>query len=149
MNWSEKKLNELKQAGKIRGFNINDKRKGFSADDGRQPRNRKSKALDWLHLNIAYWCNERGLELRCADKGGELRFDENRRWRFDFAIPALKIAIEYEGGIFLAKSGHNTSKHYTKDTDKYNRAVVLGWRVIRVTALNYTTVLKQLNELVK
>ena len=46
-------------------------------------------------------------------------------------------------------AGHGTAKHFTKDTDKYNLATVLGWRVIRVTALNYTTVLKTLNEMAK
>ena len=79
----------------------------------------------------------------------EHRFDELRKWRFDFAWPALKIACEYEGGIFMQRSGHNTARHYTKDTDKYNHAAVKGWKVVRVTAMNYETALERLNEIVQ
>ena len=104
---------------------------------------KKSKALKWLELNLQMWSNEKLLTME-----REYRFDELRKWRFDFAWPALKIAVEYEGGIFMQKSGHNTARHYTKDTDKYNHAAVKGWRVARVTALNYESVLGVLEGMV-
>jgi very-short-patch-repair endonuclease len=103
----------------------------------------KSKALRWLEMNLQLWSNEQALTME-----REHRFDALRKWRFDFAWPALKIAVEYEGGVFMAKSGHNTARHYTKDTDKYNHAAVKGWRVVRVTALNYESALKRLDEMI-
>lgn len=144
MTWSQKQIEELKSKGKIRGFHMHGKEKGFSAGKKQvRQAHGKSKGLEWLSWNLQYWCNEKALTLE-----REYKFCTDRDWRFDFALPSVKIAIEYEGGIYLQKSGHNTAKHYTKDTEKYNRATVLGWRVIRVTAMNYTTVLKTLNEMI-
>lgn len=59
----------------------------------------------------------------------EYRFCE-RRWRFDYAVPGAKIAIELEGGIWMV-GRHNRGKGYQADLDKYNRAVALGWSVFR------------------
>jgi len=67
----------------------------------------------------------------------EHKFLENRKFRFDYAIPQLKIGIEYEG-LFSNKSRHTTVSGYTKDTEKYNLAVLNGWRVLRYTAINLT-----------
>ena len=66
----------------------------------------------------------------------ELKFHPVRRWRFDWAIPDLKIAIEYEG-LISKKSRHTTIKGYSNDTIKYNEAGKLGWTVLRYTALTY------------
>jgi hypothetical protein len=67
----------------------------------------------------------------------ELKFDEFRRYRFDWAIPDLKIAIEYEG-LNSEKSRHTTKKGYTGDCEKYNKATIQGWKILRYTALNYS-----------
>ena len=67
----------------------------------------------------------------------EYIFHPTRRWRFDFAFPELKIAVEIEGGIHLKgkrKSRHTTAKGFTEDCVKYNEAACLGWTVLRVTA---------------
>ncbi len=61
----------------------------------------------------------------------ELRFDAVRRWRFDLASPTIKLAIEIEGGLFLAKSRHITGKGYVADLEKYNAAAMDGWTVLR------------------
>jgi hypothetical protein len=149
MKFTEKHIRQLAENGKIKSFHIPERTKGFSSDKSPHQFSRtRSKALDWLNWNLLFWANDNALQIRSSGNGGELVFDPQRKWRFDFCFPAVKIAVEYEGGIFMDNSGHNTAKHYTKDTEKYNRAAVLGWRVIRVTALNYTTVLKQLNELI-
>ncbi len=66
----------------------------------------------------------------------EHRFNEYRKFRFDVAIMDHKIAIEYEG-IFSAKSRHTSIEGYNRDTEKYNLAVSMGWRVMRYTAKNY------------
>lgn len=78
----------------------------------------------------------------------EHKFDSVRRFRFDWAIIDLKIAIEYEG-LFSEKSGHTTVGGFTEDCIKYNLAIANGWRVLRYTALNYknleTDLLKIIN----
>lgn len=58
-----------------------------------------------------------------------------RRWRFDFAYPELKIAIETEGGVY-SQGRHSRAAGYSGDCDKYNEAAVLGWLVLRFTALH-------------
>jgi len=64
----------------------------------------------------------------------EYRFHASRRWRFDFAFPDQKVAIEAEGGTWgQKKSRHTTGSGFEKDCTKYNAAVVAGWRVLRFT----------------
>ena len=60
----------------------------------------------------------------------EYRFDPVRRWRFDFAHVEMRIAVEIEGGIWV-NGRHSRGKGMQADMDKYNRATVLGWRVLR------------------
>ena len=54
----------------------------------------------------------------------EYRFCE-RRWRFDFAWPEKKVALE------IAGHGMSGARH-RNDVHKYSRAVELGWRIVRV-----------------
>lgn len=55
-----------------------------------------------------------------------------RRWRFDLAFPDYRVAIEIEGGVYVA-GRHARGAGYEKDTEKYNTATVLGWLVLRFT----------------
>jgi len=52
-------------------------------------------------------------------------------WRFDWCIPGMLIAGEYEGGVWGGKSRHTTGSGYSGDISKYNAATRLGWRVFR------------------
>ena len=65
----------------------------------------------------------------------ELHFHPERRWRFDFAFPDKKIAVEIEGGVTNGphKSRHTTVTGFEGDCEKYNEAAILGWRVLRFT----------------
>lgn len=63
----------------------------------------------------------------------EYRFDDVNAWRFDFAWPKCKVAVEIEGGVFMRKGGHTSGKGYQKDCKKYNKAIELGWHVLRYT----------------
>lgn len=66
----------------------------------------------------------------------EHKFHPKRKWRFDWACKELKVAVEYEG-IFGGKSRHTSNLGYVNDCSKYNAAQLLGWKVLRYTAMNY------------
>jgi len=67
----------------------------------------------------------------------ELRFHPKRMWRFDFAFPEEKVAVEVEGGVWSSQHG-GKSRHFTgtgaiADMEKYSNAAALGWRILRFT----------------
>lgn len=62
----------------------------------------------------------------------EHRFHDQRKWRFDFAWPQHKIAIEVEGGIWTG-GRHITQKGFIGDMEKYTEAAIAGWCVIRIS----------------
>jgi hypothetical protein len=139
--WTKDRIDKLKAEGKIQNFRL--PVKSFQEPGkNKQVFKARSKAKDWLNWNLPYWCNENAVSLEL-----EFQFHPHRKWKFDWAIPSLKIAVEYEG-IFSAKSRHTTMHGYNADTDKYNAAAAMGWRVIRLTAKNYTNVLRLLNGMV-
>jgi very-short-patch-repair endonuclease len=63
----------------------------------------------------------------------EVQFQKGRKWRFDFAWPDIKVAVEVEGGVWMARGGHTTGSGYTGNCEKYNEALLDGWRVFRLT----------------
>jgi hypothetical protein len=63
----------------------------------------------------------------------EYRFHATRKWRFDMAWPSHKLAVEVEG-IGGPRSRHLSWVGFHADCEKYNTAVIMGWRVLRVTA---------------
>lgn len=78
---------------------------------------------------------ERALETQLRQLGisgwvRELRFDEARMWRFDFAWPDLSVAVEVEGGQWIG--GHGGTR-FDQDCEKYAEAAIRGWTVIRVS----------------
>ena len=76
---------------------------------------------------IAYIRHELKIELV-----KEFRFHPTRRWRFDYAFPELKIAVEVEGGVYI-QGRHTRGSGFIKDMEKYNTAASMGWTIIRVT----------------
>jgi very-short-patch-repair endonuclease len=62
----------------------------------------------------------------------EFRFHPTRRWRFDLAWPGHMLAIEIDGGIW-SRGRHTRGAGYRRDCIKLNEALILGWRVLRVT----------------
>ena len=105
----------------------------------------KPKSAGQQHIELV-------LKTKNIDFVNEFKFLPDRNFRFDIAIPDLKIAIEYEGlettkNDFSAldksfykkttKSRHSTNLGYSNDCIKYNLAVVNGWKILRFTAYNY------------
>ena len=72
----------------------------------------------------------------------EHKFHPVRRWRFDYAIPEIKLAVEYNGhGGFVQAGGvsrHGSIIGMTLDADKMNAAIGQGWRVLTFTALHFS-----------
>lgn len=66
----------------------------------------------------------------------EYQFVKDRKWRSDYAVPSIKLLIEFEGGMFV-KSRHTSSEGYTRDCDKYNRDSLEKFTVLRYTTLNW------------
>ena len=79
----------------------------------------------------------RFIELWRAHDGAELaeefRFHHTRRWRLDYAHLPSMTAIELQGGVWMAKGGHNTGTGITRDCEKGNEAKFLGWTVFHLT----------------
>lgn len=69
------------------------------------------------------------LKVECVK---EHKFHPTRRWRFDYAIPTAKIAIEVEGGVWTG-GRHTSPKGFLNDMEKYNTATIMGWRLLRTT----------------
>lgn len=132
-NWTTSDILRLEKEGKIRGHNLVIKQNNPAKIGGRIVTTFRAsghKEKDSILFNLLEVLNCRGLILE-----EEYRFCE-RKWRFDWANEKFKIAIEYEG-LNSKKSGHTTLKGYSKDTEKYNRAIAEGWTLFRYTALNY------------
>lgn len=69
--------------------------------------------------------------------------EKKRQWKFDYACPEKKIAVEIEGGVYgrgkpcpvckrRAPGAHSSITGIKRDIEKYNTATSQGWRVIRV-----------------
>ena len=78
-------------------------------------------------IHVMKWFNQHGLA-----PVAEYAFHPKRKWRFDFAWPDDRVALEVEGGIWTG-GGHTRGSGYLKDLDKYNSAAVAGWRVLKTT----------------
>lgn len=62
----------------------------------------------------------------------EYRFHPVRRWRFDFAYPGHRIAVEVEGATWT-QGRHTRGSGFLEDCWKYNASSALGWRIVRLT----------------
>lgn len=110
-----------------------------------KPKKQRAKAgiksgdeTDYRNIrNKSNICDEFTMFIQIAlkiDLWPEFYFSTERLYRFDYAIPEHKIAIEQEGGIWAkGNSGHSSGTGIQRDMDKSNLAQSLGWNVIRRT----------------
>jgi len=81
----------------------------------------------------------------------EVQFHPERKWRFDFAHRAARVAIEIEGGLHSSRRAnvrgksmlivggrHNSAEGFMGDCEKYAAATFQGWAVIRLAADHIT-----------
>lgn len=64
----------------------------------------------------------------------EITFHPTRKWRFDLAWPDIKVAVEYQGGIFSRRASHSSISGIQRDQEKSNEAQLHGWIVIYANA---------------
>jgi hypothetical protein len=81
-----------------------------------------------LSLPAQTWCQGLGIPAPEA----EYRFSPPRRWRFDYAWPGAKVALEVQGGLFT-RGRHTRGPALLKEHEKLNRAALLGWRLVYCT----------------
>lgn len=89
------------------------------------------KMASYLESAFEFWLREHPKIPPCVR---EHKFALPRQWRFDFAWPDHMFAVEIEG-MGRADGGqaaHRTREGFLKDAEKYERAMILGWRVYRV-----------------
>ncbi len=65
--------------------------------------------------------------LTAFDWTAEYKFHASRKWRFDWAYPERKIAVEVSGGQWAAHGGRHSRD---VDRDKKNHAAADGWRIL-------------------
>lgn len=145
---TEAQLAKLQAEGKIRGYKATgpQKRQEPLQDVNgvivvTKPRTVKSKGKDFIAKNFWYWAREKGYNMR-----EEYYFTLPRLFRFDYSVPELMIAVEFEGAIFKHNDGHRGLDRFQRDIEKYNISSSMGWIVIRLTSVNYTILLTELNK---
>lgn len=102
--------------------------------------------LSDLEDDLAFQLRAAGLPL--AER--EYRFDPVRRWRFDFAWPEMRVAVEVQGAIYV-KGKHSTGRGIEKDHEKANAAVLAGWKVLQYSRVPIESgeALRQIEALVR
>lgn len=71
--------------------------------------------------------------LRLPEPDREVELIPGRKFRWDFAWPAHRLAVEVQGGEWMAKGGHNSGRGIQRDAEKAALATLAGWRQLSVT----------------
>jgi hypothetical protein len=95
-----------------------------------------------FEIDINLFCRAYNLTL-----AQEFRFDTSRRWKSDYYILEFNCLIEFEGmggNHWSGMGGHQTLTGYTANCEKYNRASLMGFKLLRYTAKNSKDLLNDL-----
>ena len=81
----------------------------------------------------------------------EFRFAPERRWRADFRILETNLLVEMNGGTWMKKSGHNTTKGIQRDYEKSNAAQLAGFVYLQFTEreLDNRTAIETVKEFIR
>ena len=139
-SWTEKDIKALKL-----GNNLHENGKKSNVLSNKYLVNGKISHEKESIKTVLWLLHREGLIEKAVE---ELQFSNERKFRFDWALPGVKLAIEYEG-LMSQKSGHTTIGGYTKDCEKYNLAQIEGWTVLRYTAVNYKNLERDLKKYFK
>ena len=69
----------------------------------------------------------------------EYQFHSSRKWRFDWAWPLEKVALEVDGGIWI-RGGHNRGAQMKLTWEKENEANIMGWKLLKCEPKDLCTV---------
>lgn len=61
----------------------------------------------------------------------EHRFHPTRQWRWDYAWPDHRVALEQQGGVW-SRGRHGRGSGIVKDMAKFSAGACLGWRLLLV-----------------
>lgn len=95
------------------------------------------------------------LEARLGEEcWAEWYFHPTRKWRFDYAFPSLKIAVEVDGGLFNSYMGlhsgrHSGGKGQLADMEKMNAAAEMGWLVFHYIPEDFLNNSQQIENAIK
>ena len=87
-----------------------------------------TSAKSRIEESFAFWLTIENL----PDHAREYQFHPTRKWRFDFAWVDQKVAVEIEGITYGDGGRHQQAKGFIGDCEKYEAALLLGWKVYRV-----------------
>lgn len=73
---------------------------------------------------IQYWAS-----LKLPVAVAEFQFHPVRKWKFDFAFPDQRIAVEVQGGIWT-RGRHVRPAALKQEWEKLNTAAGQGWRIL-------------------
>ena len=76
------------------------------------------------------FANKRNLAC-CPTFMTEYSVPRPRLYRFDFALPDLMMAVEYEGGVGQQTVAHSSVSGIIRDIEKHRLATMLGWMLLR------------------
>jgi len=104
---------------------------------------KRSNAEKYAAVMLAM-CREHQLPVPEA----EVVFAPPRRWRFDFAWPRERVALEIQGGLFV-QGRHTRGAALLKEHEKLNAAAALGWRVLYTSPGNILLIIPVLKDALK
>lgn len=61
-------------------------------------------------------------------------FIEGRKFQADFFWPRLRLALEVDGGVWMARGGHTTGSGYTSDRERDVEGLLQGVLTVRYTS---------------
>jgi hypothetical protein len=115
-------------------------------------RKMKRKTVNSSNINTMKF----NLKMNKIEFKSEFFFVPGRKFKADIFIPSINCLIEYEGLVFgknqegtTGKSGHTTAAGYSSNCEKYNMATLLGFKLLRYTAMNYKNMMDDVRQLIK